>query len=47
MKAAVSAPLVLLPADPSQVVVKLFSPEDTPLRSLEKRPPVDDPYAAR
>lgn len=47
MRAVVSI-LIMLPLfDPSKAIIDLFSPEETPLRSLRKRPYTDDPDDAR
>lgn len=47
MRVALVASIVLSPADPTEVVVDLFTPKETPLSSLEKRPRTDDPEVAR
>lgn len=47
MRAAPIALNVLPQADPTEVVVDLFSPKEIPLPFLEKRPHIDDPKAVR
>lgn len=47
MRLALAAPIVLLPADPTEMVVDLFALEKTPLPFLRKRPRIDGLDAAR
>lgn len=47
MKAALATSIVLLLANPAEVVVDLFSPQEKLLLSLGKTPHTDEPAAAR
>lgn len=47
MRAAVVVPIVLRLIDPTNLVVDLFAPDDTPLSSLGKQPHIDNSDVTR
>lgn len=47
MREAILALIGLPPSNPSEVVIDLFSPKETPLYSLRKKPFIDNPNTDR